>query len=112
MDKYYLPAIKNASVDFFFMKDAMLDGMWAINPLINTEAFYNYFKIVIGIPCTKLSNSYSQIIFTFQVYQQTVLLNSLWRIILRPVLNFWMWSSIKLSQIFPLLAYIAFWNEI
>lgn len=46
----YTPLLNSTTAEFYTMSDALLKGLWCFNPLITTDAFLYYVKMVCGCP--------------------------------------------------------------
>lgn len=111
LDKVFNKGLQQPSKDFKQMSDALLNGMWALIPVINTEAFLGFTKLLCGLD-VQLTNIYSRTLYNFQVFVHGVVLNSLAAAFMRPILNFNMWLAVFITQRFPYLAFLAFGRNI
>uniref|UniRef100_A0A1B6IMX5 ER-bound oxygenase mpaB/mpaB'/Rubber oxygenase catalytic domain-containing protein n=1 Tax=Homalodisca liturata TaxID=320908 RepID=A0A1B6IMX5_9HEMI len=112
LDRVFNVGLRQPSADFQHMSRALLEGMWALVPFINPEAFLSFTLLLCGIDTFQLSKFYSRTLFNLQVFIQAVILNSVIGFIVRPILNFNMWLSIFITQRFPYLAFLAFGRSI
>lgn len=112
LGEVFSPGLQNPPQDFSKMGTALLEGVWAIVPVIDTEAFLNFTKILCGIDNVVTSKFYSRALLNFQLFVHSVLLNSVIAFILRPILNFHLWFAIIMTQRFPLLAFMTFGRNI
>ncbi|XP_046658854.1 uncharacterized protein LOC124353082 isoform X2 [Homalodisca vitripennis] len=112
LDRVFNVGLRQPSADFQHMSRALLEGMWALVPFINPEAFLSFTLLLCGIDTFQLSKFYSRTLFHLQVFVQAVILNSVIGFIVRPILNFNMWLSIFITQRFPYLAFLAFGRSI
>ncbi|XP_054264017.1 uncharacterized protein LOC128987248 [Macrosteles quadrilineatus] len=112
LDKVFVVGLKQNSTDFQMMSKALLEGMWAVIPFINTEAFFGFTKMLCGVDDVQFTNVYSKTLFNLQVFVHNAILNSFLAAIIRPILNFNMWLALFITQRFPYLAFLAFGREI
>lgn len=112
MNKVFIPALENPPAEFKSMSQALLEGMSAMVPLLDTEAFTDYTKILCGMKDVQPIKLYSRAVLSIQLFVHRVLLNTFLGIIFRPILNFNMWLSVFISQRFPFLAFLYFGRNI
>ncbi|XP_075223126.1 rubber oxygenase-like [Lycorma delicatula] len=100
--------------EFQPMAKALLDGMWALVPAIQAEAFMDFTRDLCGLPQSQETRTlYSRIILKLQIFVHSVLLYyQLLAIIFRPIFNFQMWLSVFITQRFPFLAFMAFGRNV
>ncbi|RZF46592.1 hypothetical protein LSTR_LSTR002924 [Laodelphax striatellus] len=108
------PALETPVKDFPPMASALLNGMWAMVPILQAEAFMDFTRHLCGIPQpNELRTLYSRMILQLQLFVHSVLLTRYYlALIFRPILNFQMWLAVFLTPKFPLLAFLTFGRNI
>lgn len=111
-EEVFAPGLRTPTADFLHMSRALLEGMWALVPFIDTEAFLTYTKHLCGLETPALDNVYSRALLNFQHFVHEVVFNSPVAVIVRPLLNFNLWLTLFIAQRFPYLAFLAFGRNI
>lgn len=103
VDRVFVPCLKAPPADFQHMSSSLLEGMWAVTPAVDCEAFRAFTYYLVGLPLLTTS-AYSNRLLALQIFVQEKLLALFWlNWILRPILNFLMWFAIALTQKWQLL---------
>ncbi|XP_047114690.1 uncharacterized protein LOC124794985 [Schistocerca piceifrons] len=106
LQQVFVPNLKKPPEDFATMSRAMLDGIWAILPAIDSDAVCAYvYSQLAGLPydLDKLSKE-SRNAYEWQVYLVELMMTSWYGWILRLFFNFVVWLSIYITQKWQFLA--------
>jgi len=95
------------------MSRSLLEGMWAMVPIIDYDAFMGFTMRLAGVVVTedktKTLPFTSKVLLAYQIFvHEVVLMNRFLAWLVRPVLNFLMWFSVFMTQRLPILAYVQF----
>lgn len=121
------PLLSKPSLDFLAMSQVLLEGVWALVPFIDADAFLQFTYRLAGLWSEKnnntppkfskpssiisrnISNFYSQVTLYHQIFVHEVVLRiSILAWLIRPYLNFLTWFAVYISPRMPVLAYVAF----
>jgi len=113
LEQVFVPALRKPAEGFEEMSRSLLEGMWAMVPFLDYDAFTEFTRRLAGVETPGSSNRplefYSKLLLSYQIFVHKVLLrNWLLAWIVRPILNFGMWFSVYMTQRLPLLAYLQF----
>jgi hypothetical protein len=113
LEEVFVPALRKPADGFEQMSRSMLEGMWAMVPFLDYDAFMGFTMRLAGAEMTEdkshsLSFS-SKVLLAYQIFvHEVVLMNRFLAWLVRPVLNFGMWFSVFMTQRLPILAYVQF----
>jgi hypothetical protein len=113
LEQVFVPALRKPPEGFEQMSRCLLEGMWAMMPFLDYNAFMSFTMRLAGVETPDNSKNplafYSRVLLACQIFvQEVVLMNWFLAWILRPILNFGMRLSVFMTQRMPLLAYVQF----
>jgi hypothetical protein len=113
LEEVFVPALKKPADGFEQMSRSLLGGMWAMVPFLDYDAFMGFTMRLAGVEMTANGSNplpfSSKVLLAYQIFvHEVVLTNRFMAWLMRPVLNFFMWLSVFLTQRIPILAYIHF----
>ena len=111
MEEVFVPALKKPAEGFDEMSRALVEGMWAMTPFLNYEAFLAFTLRLAGVKNSRedMKSRYSRALLSYQIFVHEVLLGT-WLVawLVRPVHNFLTWFSVFMTIRLPVLAYLKF----
>ena len=113
LEEVFVPALKKPADGFEQMSRSLLEGMWAMVPIIDYDAFMSFTMHLAGVVVTedksKTMTFTSKVLLAYQIFvHEVVLMNRFLAWLVRPILNFLMWFSVFMTQRLPILAYVQF----
>jgi hypothetical protein len=113
LEEIFVPALKKPADGFEQMSRSLLEGVWAMVPFLDYDAFMGFTMRLAGVEMredeTKTLSITSRILLAYQIFvHEVVLMNRFLAWLVRPVLNFLMWFSVFMTQRLPILAYVQF----
>ena len=113
LEEIFVPALKKPADGFEQMSRSLLEGMWAMVPFVDYDAFMAFTMRLAGIEVTEDKSKTlpftSKVLLAYQIFvHEVVLMNRFLAFLVRPALNFLMWFSVFMTQRLPILAYVQF----
>lgn len=113
LEEVFVPALKKPADGFEQMSRSLVEGMWALVPFLDYDAFVGFTMHLAGVEVaedkTKTLQFTSKVLLAYQIFtHEVVLMNRFLAWLVRPVLNFLMWFSVFMTQRLPILAYVQF----
>jgi hypothetical protein len=113
LEEIFVPALKKPADGFEQMSRSLLEGMWAMVPYLDYDAFLAFTMRLAGVEVTEDKSKTlpftSKVLLAYQIFvHELVLMNRFLAWLVRPVLNFLMWLSVFITQRLPILAYVQF----
>jgi len=113
LEEIFVPALKKPADGFEQMSRSLLEGMWAMVPFLDYDAFKAFTMRLAGVEVTedksKTLSIISKLLLAYQIFVHEVeLMNKFLALLVRPSLNFLMWFSVFMTQRLPILAYVQF----
>lgn len=126
LNQFYRPYLENTSDEFITMAEALLEGLWCFNPMLDAKSMIYYVRWISNCKnhlyfesdtraldcnvedCRKIVQSfswYTRWILFLQITLHTYLLNFA---VIRWYLNFQLWASKYIIYYFPFLAFYKF----